>query len=506
MTDTALANKPRFMREEPRPAITPAQEEAIPRWIAQGPAALAEVRSAAYSALKKIGLPHTGSEDFSFIRVGEFLPHLGPPVVAAHSDALPSHGTPTVPSRLAGGLISSAAVTGLLVAEARDSYAVLVDGKYAPELSKPGKGFKLSTLSQGHVSATLRSALARQAAEETDAVAALGMIFARDPLVIEVDPKAVPEAPLLLLHFLTGTAGVRSDAFIVYHGARLSEARLLARHASVSETATPPGAVATGSMESVHTVAFLEEGASLKFIEAGAETLSAEGEKAVSRDLHFRKLTARLERDSRLLAVSANAGSRLTRNNFAVDLAGEGAEAEINGAVVLTGGRQSHNFARIRHLVPQCVSRQHFKSVAADQAKSSVDGAIFVALNAQRTNAYQLINNLMLSDEARADSKPQLMIHADDVKCSHGSTSGKLDPAQQFYLESRGLPPAQARAVMTVAFIAEILEKAGKPTATLAKGGDAGATETRSFRDVLDHALLDTLKHRLPSTEGAKHG
>jgi Fe-S cluster assembly protein SufD len=497
MTDTALATKPRFMREEPRPAITPAQEEAIPRWIAQGPAALAEVRSAAYSALKKIGLPHTGSEDFSFIRVGEFLPHLGPPVVAAHGDPV-SPETPTVSSRLAGGLISSAAVTGLLVAEARDSYAVLVDGNYAPELSKPGKGFKLSTLSQGNVSTTLRSALVRQASEETDAVAALGMIFARDPLVIEVDAKAIPESPLLLLHFHTGS-GVRSDAFIVYHGARLSEARLMARHASVSETATPLGAVATGSMENVHAVAFLEEGASLKFLEAGAETLSAEGEKAVSRDLHFRKLTARLERDSRLLAVSANAGSRLTRNSFAVDLAGEGAEAEINGAVVLTGGRQSHNFARVRHLVPQCVSRQHFKSVAADQAKSSVDGAIFVALNAQRTNAYQLINNLMLSDEARADSKPQLMIHADDVKCSHGSTSGKLDPAQQFYLESRGLPPAQARAVMTVAFIAEVLEKAGKPT-------PSAAPDAQSFRDVLDHALLDTLKHRLPSTEGAKHG
>jgi Fe-S cluster assembly protein SufD len=156
----------------------------------------------------------------------------------------------------------------------------------------------------------------------------------------------------------------------------------------------------------------------------------------------------------------------------------------VNGATVLTGARQSHNFLRIRHLVPHCVSRQHFKSVAADQSKSSVDGTIFVAKNAQQTNAYQLINNLMLSDEARADSKPRLMIHADDVKCSHGATSGKLDPAQQFYLESRGLPPAQARALLTVAFIAEVLEKSGKP-------GDG-------FRDGLDHALLDILRTRLP--------
>ncbi len=175
-------------------------------------------------------------------------------------------------------------------------------------------------------------------------------------------------------------------------------------------------------------------------------------------------------------------------------MAGEGAEAEVTGARVLPGSRQSHNFVRIRHLVPHCVSRQHFKSVAADQGRSSVDGTIIVVPGAQQTNAYQLINNLMLSDEARADSKPRLMIHADDVKCSHGATSGKLDPAQQFYLESRGLPPVRARALLTVAFIAEVLEKTGKPG--------------EGFRDGLDHALLDSLKHRLPAVaaEGGRHG
>jgi Fe-S cluster assembly protein SufD len=125
-----------------------------------------------------------------------------------------------------------------------------------------------------------------------------------------------------------------------------------------------------------------------------------------------------------------------------------------------------------------------FKTVAADQARASVDGTIIVALDAQQTNAGQLINNLMLSDEARADAKPRLMIHADDVKCSHGATAGKLDPVQQFYLESRGLPPEQARSLLTVAFVAEALEKAGK----------AG----EPFRDALDHALLDSLRTRLP--------
>jgi Fe-S cluster assembly protein SufD len=463
--ETTLLNQPRFMREEPRPAITPAQEAAIPRWIAEGAAALAGLRMAAFGALRETGLPHSGSEDFSFIRVGEFLPHLGPPATAA-------------PER-AARLPSLAEIESQLVAEAADSYLVIVDGIFHPELSRYGQGFQVSALSEGKLSAEAGASLIRMAAEETDAVASLGAIFARDPVVIQVAAQAVPERPLLLAHFHTGS-GVRSDALIVYQGGKLSEAVLLARHATLADSATSAQAVATGSMENAHTVALLEEGASLRFLEAGGGE-----ESTLTRDIHFRKLSARLARNARLLAVSAHTGSRLTRNSFSVDLAGEGAEAEVNGATVLTGNRQSHNFVRVRHLVPHCVSRQLFKSVAADQTRSSVDGTIYVAKHAQQTNAYQLINNLMLSDEARADSKPQLQIHADDVKCSHGSTSGKLDPAQQFYLESRGLPPAQARALMTIAFIAEVLGKAGKS----------------DFRALLDHALLDILKNRLPAAK-----
>ncbi len=474
MTETAILNKPRFMREEPRPAITPAQEAAIPLWIAEGPAALADIRAAAFNALRKTGLPHSGSEDFTFIRVGEFLPHLGPPAESA-------------PERSGDRSPAAAEIESQLVAEAAEAYLVLIDGTYHPELSRPGSGFRISTLSRAELAAEARAALALIASQETDAVASLAMIFSRDPLVIQVEAGSVPGSPLLLLHFHTGS-GVRSDSLIIYHGAKLSEAVLLVRHSTLADSATSANAVATGSMENVQTVALLDEGASLKFLEAGA---SGSGESTLIRDIHFRKLAARLERNSRLLAVSAHTGSRLTRNSFSVDLAGEGAEAEINGATVLTGNRQSHNFIRIRHLVPHCVSRQLFKSVAADQSRSSVDGTIYVAKHAQQTNAYQLINNLMLSDEARADSKPQLLIHADDVKCSHGSTSGKLDPAQQFYLESRGLPPAQARALLTIAFIAEVLGKADK----------------KGFRAVLDRALLDTLKNRLPAAaKGVSHG
>ncbi|MEO7955367.1 MAG: SufD family Fe-S cluster assembly protein, partial [Fibrobacteria bacterium] len=471
-----LDGKPRFMRHESVPALTPELEAAIPKHIVAGAATLNHLRSAAASALRKAGLPHSRSEDYSLLRVGEFLPHLGPPPTAA----LALH---------VGGLPSRADIERQLVTEARESYLVLVDGVYSPELSKPGPDYRVDLL------ANRIDSLSKEAGEhlialvsaETDAPAAMAMLFA-EPVFIQatrttqpassIDAAPVASAtPLLILHFSTG-ASRRSDAFIVYLGTKHSEGRLLVRHAVMGRAVEPvapagrpeAGSKSIGSMRNTHTVALLYENASLKFLEAGpVEALNGDGSPDLAsapaviaaKAIQFGKLTARLDRNCRLLAVSAHTGSRLTRNSFSVDLAGEGAEAEINGATVLSGSRQSHNFVNIRHRVPHCVSRQKFKSVAADQSRSSVDGTILVDKGAQQTNAYQLINNLMLSNEARADSKPRLMIHADDVKCSHGATSGKLDPAQQFYLESRGLPTLQARALLTVAFIAEVLEMAG---------------------------------------------
>ena len=486
MSETQTLNQPSFMRSEPQPALNPALETAAPVWIAGEDASasvLAGIRSAAFDALRKIGLPNSGTEDFTFIRVGEFLPHLGPPAVAALT-------------RLAGGLPALELIQSLIFPESRDSYVVLVDGMYAPGLSKPGSDFRVTPLSaslgQGSPAqaslgqASVAQALLAAIAEESDAAAALAMLFSQEPLLIEVAPKAAPKKPLQILHYRTDAPfalinaadarpGNRCDALVVIHAGKLSESQILVRHAGTEKTTE------AGSMMNIHTVAILDEAASLRVLESG---VVADEEHAI----HFRKLTARLARNSRLLAVSAHTGSRLTRNSFAVDLLGEGAESEVDGAAVLIGKKQSHNFLRMRHLVPHCASRQHFKSVAADVSRSSVDGTIVVAVDAQGTNAYQLINNLMLSDEARTDSKPQLMIHADDVKCSHGATTGKLDPAQQFYLESRGLSPTQARTLLTVAFIAEILDKVGD--------------SVPGFRSALEHALLDSLKTRLPSDQG----
>jgi Fe-S cluster assembly protein SufD len=469
----------RYMREERKPFLPADLEEAASRRIAAGPASLSRLRGAALEALRKVGLPQSGSEDYTFIRVSEVVPRLSE---TPHRGDDPQAGR-VHPARKTSSLPTLEAVRALVFPESRESYLVILDGEYAPGLSHPGKYYRIaaleSSLSRMAAAGTLEEALAAALSRETDAAALLAALFADQPLHIQVDGKTIPSSPLQIVHLRTKPDSRRRDTFLVLSAGRLSESRILVRHADfgIGQAGSPD----TGAMANIHTLALLEEAASVKWFEAAPE-----GPGSAS-DLHFHRLAAVLERDSRFFAMAASTGSRLARQAYAVDLRGQGADAEINGATVLADSRQSHAFAQVRHLAPNCTSRQHFKTVAADRSRASVDGTILVAEGAQQTNANQLINNLMLSDEARADSKPRLLIHADDVKCSHGATAGKLDPDQLFYLESRGLSPAKARTLMTLAFIAEVLERADK-----AEGADASG-----FRAHLDATLLATLKGRL---------
>ena len=141
-----------------------------------------------------------------------------------------------------------------------------------------------------------------------------------------------------------------------------------------------------------------------------------------------------------------------------VILAGEGAEANIYGAYVC-GGEEKLNIAvDMHHNVPHCNSRQLFKGIAG--GKSGVDfyGKIIVAQDAQRTEAYQENHNILLSDDAKVDTKPQLEIYADDVKCSHGATIGRLNEEEQFYMRSRGITLDDAKVLQMISFIAPVLE------------------------------------------------
>ena len=142
--------------------------------------------------------------------------------------------------------------------------------------------------------------------------------------------------------------------------------------------------------------------------------------------------------------------------DVAIDLVGEGAEAELKG-LYLCGGDERVNFRiLVHHRVPGCVSHQLFNGIAGGSSRVTFEGRIVVAPDAQKTEAYQENHNILLSESARVETTPQLEIYADDVKCSHGATIGRLDEDAQFYMRSRGVPEQEARVLQMLSFLSPV--------------------------------------------------
>jgi Fe-S cluster assembly protein SufD len=162
------------------------------------------------------------------------------------------------------------------------------------------------------------------------------------------------------------------------------------------------------------------------------------------------------KRDSRFEGQLYTEGGELIRSDMLLRLEGEGAEGELKGGWRLAEKRQTHVAVRVEHLAPHCRSRQHFKGVVADNGVSSFEGTIYVAPEAQKTDAFQLNNNLLLGPRAVAHAKPKIEVFADDVKASHGATVGKLDEESLFYLRSRGVSDELACQLLVEGFLAEV--------------------------------------------------
>jgi Fe-S cluster assembly protein SufD len=174
---------------------------------------------------------------------------------------------------------------------------------------------------------------------------------------------------------------------------------------------------------------------------------------------HTALMQVHLESESAFVSHSTSLGSKLTRNDLQVLFAGERAEATLNGLVYARGDQHIDNHTLLRHEKGHCPSHELYKHVLADKATGVFKGKIFVQKDAQKTDSKQTSKSLLLSDTAFMNSQPALEIYADDVKCTHGSTIGPVDPNAVFYLISRGLSLAQARHLMTYAFAADITRR-----------------------------------------------
>ena len=175
------------------------------------------------------------------------------------------------------------------------------------------------------------------------------------------------------------------------------------------------------------------------------------------------RTTYRIAADARLTQSLATLGGGLVRNETEALVDGSGIELQLNGLYLTRGRQHVDNTIRVDHAKPGSVSDQFYKGVLDGEAHAVFAGKIVVRRDAQKTNAYQANNNLLLSPDVEIDTKPELEIFADDVKCSHGATAGELDERELFYLRSRGLDPATARSMLTFAFADEVLERFANP-------------------------------------------
>ena len=164
-----------------------------------------------------------------------------------------------------------------------------------------------------------------------------------------------------------------------------------------------------------------------------------------AKGLHVANFQAQLGRSSRVTFHDFTFGGAFVRNDVSAYLRGEGSEATVNGFYALEGSQQVDNYTLLEHAEPHCPSHELYKGILGGSSRAIFRGKIHVHQKAQHTDAYQQNENILLSDSARVNTKPQLEIYADEVKCSHGATIGQLDENALFYLQARGIPKAEAK-------------------------------------------------------------
>ena len=273
---------------------------------------------------------------------------------------------------------------------------------------------------------------------------ALNAALAGDGAVIEVADDCVVERPLQIL-FLATEHGVASFVQIRIRVGRRARVSIVETYRGV------PGAAGfTSAMTSVEAGA----GATIEHVRIQDESEDA---------FHIGNLTVEQARDSRVSLHSVSLGARLARHDATVRLAGAGASVALNGLYLADGRRHIDHHLAVDHQQPDTSSRQYYKGILNDAGRGVFSGRVTVHPGAVRADADQSNRNLLLSADAEADTKPELEILADDVRCSHGATVGQLDAQALFYLRSRGLSAAAARALLVRAFAADVLGRLPLP-------------------------------------------
>ncbi len=368
--------------------------------------------------------------------------------------------------------VTAASIAPFTYAETRRSQLVFVNGLYAPQLSDlsalPG-GVTVCNLAQatGEAAKAVHTHLATQANHHDEVFTALNTSSLGDGALVYIPNGQAVETPIHLLFLTTAKeATVAHPRVLIVAGA---------------------GAIAT-VVESYAALPSSEE-AGVYFTNAVAEVIVQNGavvthyrlQQESEQAFHIATTQVYQERGSNYTSYAISLGGAIARHDLNVVLGDEGAETTIDGLYVVTGKQHCDNHTTIDHAHPHGTSHQVYKGILNDQGRAVFNGKVFVRKGALLTDAHQLNKNLLLSSQAHVDTKPQLEIFADDVKCSHGATVGQLEDEELFYLATRGLPPEHAQALLTYGFAEHIISK----------------IKLQSVHAALDRAVLDKLHQSL---------
>lgn len=410
---------------------------------------LRAVRKTAFATFAKLGFPTQRDEEWRFTNVSPVaqtsFERAAPPASAVEMGELGEYR----------------------FGESEDQLFVVVNGRYEPALSsrKPLKGgitvCSLASAATSH-QAIIESHLARHVDARTEAFTALNTAFLDDGIFVHVQRGAVLRTPIHLM-FVTvpGPQPTVTHPRLLVVADDHSQATIVETHAGLSDATYFTNSVA----EFV-----LAENAIVDHYKVERESDSA---------YHVSARHVQLDRSANMSSHTLSFGGGLVRNNVHAYLGGEGSNCMFNGLSVLRGRQHVDNHLRVEHARPHCNSWEYYKGILGDQSRSVFTGRIIVHPGAQKTDAKQSNASLLLSREASVDTKPQLEILADDVKCTHGATVGQLDDEAIFYLRTRGVNLDAARSLLIYAFAGESI----------------GQVRVPALRDRLQNLLAARLAH-----------
>jgi len=318
--------------------------------------------------------------------------------------------------------------------------AVFMDGAFRADLSSlaPRGGLTLAPL--GQVAPELRATAAdriSRAAAHSKGLTALNAALIRDGLFVEVADGTILNEPIYIV--LANSAQSATYNRVIVTLGRHSRATVIEHHISAGESVS----------NSVTEVA-CDVGSGLTYVKLQAETVSA---------LHLASQSISVARDAQVDILHLDIGSKLARNDLRVDLVGEGSGVTSHGLFYADGSRHLDNHTRIDHQAAHTRSREQYRGIADENGRGIFNGKIIVHSGAIKSDAELSNRNLLLSRTAEIDTKPELEIYADDVQCSHGATTGQLDPNAIFYLRSRGIATDQAQRLLMASFVGEIVKR-----------------------------------------------